>query len=116
MRNNVRIQLGYVQEDLEIRDFDLQAWWDEWFDAYMAVIERTAQTWAENAIIRVNNAFVDARDHAIANNRPVAANTDTVQAQLMAWTINRRWLDMKTPPSNNFRPPSPPGGAGGGGT
>lgn len=95
--------------------FDLVAWWDAWFPAYMHNIEQIAQNWARNAINRLGTQFNDAMDAAVARGQPINANHEMVANQLAEWVLQDRWLSMTTPPWNNFPPPAPPGGAGGGG-
>lgn len=107
-RNQVRTQLGYVEQALGVRN--LQSWWDVFTNDYFSQIEEWAQSWADQAIIAAAAPYIAARN---GNRNP------QTYAQVMN-TLNQ-WQGLlatrlRFPPYIGFVPlPQPPGSGGSGG-
>lgn len=109
VRNQVRTQLGYVEQALGVRN--LQSWWDVFTDDYFSQIEEWAQSWADQAIIAAAAPYIAARN---GNRNP------QTYAQVMN-TLNQ-WQGLLAtrlrfpPPYFGSVPlPQPPGSGGSGG-
>ena len=105
VRDQVRTQLGYVEQALGVRN--LQSWWDLFTNDFFSQIEEWAQSWADQAIIAAAAPYLAARSRG-RNPQTYAQVMNTLQQwqQLLA-------TRLRFPAYTGAIPlPQPPGSSG----